>query len=51
MPGARFDEVPEVAALGPDPLEDGIDVARLAEALGRSSLPVKVRIMDQEVRY
>ena len=47
VPGARFDEVPEVAALGPDPLEQGIDVDRLAEALGRSKLPVKVRIMDQ----
>jgi formamidopyrimidine-DNA glycosylase len=47
VPGARFEEVPEVAALGPDPLEQGIDVPRLVEALGRSRLPVKVRIMDQ----
>lgn len=47
VPGARFDEVEEVAALGPDPLEDGIDPARLAEGLARSRLPVKVRIMDQ----
>jgi formamidopyrimidine-DNA glycosylase len=47
VPGARFDEVPEVAALGPDPLEQGIDVDRLGEALGRSKLAVKVRIMDQ----
>lgn len=49
VPGARFDEVPEVAALGPDPLEAGIDRARLAEALARSALPVKVRIMDQAI--
>lgn len=47
VPGARFDEVPEVAALGPDPLEEGIDRERLHEALARSRLPVKVRIMDQ----
>ena len=48
-PGARFDEVPEVAALGPDPLEEGIDPDALAAALARSRLPVKVRIMDQAV--
>jgi formamidopyrimidine-DNA glycosylase len=49
VPGARFGEVPEVAALGPDPLADGIDPAALGEALRRSRLPVKVRIMDQRV--
>jgi len=49
VPGARFEEVPEVAALGPDPLEAGIDGTRLAEALARSRLPVKVRIMDQAI--
>jgi formamidopyrimidine-DNA glycosylase len=47
VPGARFEKVAEVAGLGPDPLEHGIDVERLAEALGRSRLAVKVRIMDQ----
>ncbi len=49
VPGARFDEVPEVAALGPDPLEAGIDPDRLHDALVRSRLPVKVRIMDQAI--
>jgi formamidopyrimidine-DNA glycosylase len=49
VPGARFEEVPEVAALGPDPLEEGIDPARLHAALLRSRLAVKVRIMDQAV--
>jgi formamidopyrimidine-DNA glycosylase len=49
VPGARFDEVPEVAALGADPLERGIDPERLGEALARSRLPVKVRIMDQAI--
>jgi formamidopyrimidine-DNA glycosylase len=47
VPGARFEEVPEVAALGPDPLEAGIDPDRLQAALARSKLPVKVRILDQ----
>jgi formamidopyrimidine-DNA glycosylase len=49
VPGARFDGVPEVAALGPDPLETGIDPERLHAALSRSRLPVKVRIMDQAI--
>jgi formamidopyrimidine-DNA glycosylase len=49
VPGGRFEEVPEVAALGRDPLEAGIDAAALGEALARSRLPVKVRIMDQAV--
>lgn len=47
VPGARFEAVPEVAALGPDPLEEGIDPDRLHEGLARSRLPVKVRVMDQ----
>jgi formamidopyrimidine-DNA glycosylase len=49
VPGARFEELPEIAALGPDPLERGIDVDRLAEGLARSRLPVKVRILDQAI--
>jgi formamidopyrimidine-DNA glycosylase len=49
VPGARFEEVPEVSALGPDPLERGIDPAWLGSLLGRSRLPVKVRIMDQAI--
>lgn len=49
VPGARFEEVAEIAALGPDPLEQGIDRERLHEALARSRLPVKVRIMDQRL--
>jgi formamidopyrimidine-DNA glycosylase len=49
VPGACFDGVPEVAALGPDPLETGIDPERLHAALSRSRLPVKVRIMDQAI--
>jgi formamidopyrimidine-DNA glycosylase len=49
VPGARFEAVPELAGLGPDPLEAGIDRARLAAGLARSRLPVKVRIMDQRL--
>jgi formamidopyrimidine-DNA glycosylase len=47
VPGARFEAVPELAALGPDPLEAGIEAGRLAEGLSRSRLPVKVRLLDQ----
>src|SRR6266568_72760 len=47
VPGARFEGVPEVAALGPDPLEDGIDEGRLAEALARRRIPIKVALLDQ----
>jgi formamidopyrimidine-DNA glycosylase len=49
VPGARFDDVKEVAALGPDPLESGIDVAVLAAALARRAVPVKVALMDQSI--
>jgi formamidopyrimidine-DNA glycosylase len=47
VPGARFDEVPEIAALGNDPLKDGIDVDALAARLARSKRAVKLAIMDQ----
>jgi formamidopyrimidine-DNA glycosylase len=49
VPGARFGALPELQALAPDPLADGIDRGRLAALLARSRLPVKVRIMDQRV--
>jgi formamidopyrimidine-DNA glycosylase len=47
VPGARFDTLADIAALGPDPLDDGIDVDRLADRLARTRLPIKVAIMDQ----
>ena len=47
VPGARFEALPEIEALGPDPLDDGIDVGRLATRLARTRLPIKVAIMDQ----
>jgi formamidopyrimidine-DNA glycosylase len=49
VPGARFDEVPEVADLGPDPLEEGIDAGCLASALARIRRPVKVALMEQSL--
>ncbi len=47
VPGARFEEVPEVAALGPDPLLDGVDPERLRARLARTGRPVKVALLDQ----
>jgi formamidopyrimidine-DNA glycosylase len=47
VPGARFEDVPEVAALGPDPLDKGIDPARLATAFARRKTAVKVAMLDQ----
>lgn len=42
-------DLPEVRALGPDPLVDGIDPEALHARLARSGRPVKVAIMDQGV--
>lgn len=47
VPGARFDELPEIAALGPDPLVDGIAVPALAARLARLRTPIKVALLDQ----
>ncbi|HUK66530.1 MAG TPA: bifunctional DNA-formamidopyrimidine glycosylase/DNA-(apurinic or apyrimidinic site) lyase [Anaeromyxobacteraceae bacterium] len=49
VPGARFELVPEIAALGPDPLECGIDLDRLERALSRRAGPVKVALLDQSL--
>ena len=47
VPGARFDSIPEIAALGPDPLNDGIDVPAFAKRLARLKAPIKVALLDQ----
>ena len=48
VPGADFDALPVIAALGPDPLREGIDAVALAARLAkRRKLPIKVAIMDQ----
>jgi formamidopyrimidine-DNA glycosylase len=49
VPRARFEEVPDLAALGPDPLIDGVDARRLGERLARVALPIKVALLDQTV--
>jgi formamidopyrimidine-DNA glycosylase len=49
VPGARFEEVAELRALGPDPLEQGIDRARLEKLLARSRRPIKVALLDQRL--
>jgi len=49
VPGARFDQVPDLAALGPDPLNDGVDAGRLFQRLQRVRLPIKVALLDQTV--
>ena len=49
VPEARFDQLPELRALGPDPLVDGIDVERLFAKLQATRLPVKVALLDQRV--
>lgn len=47
VPGAAFEEIPEISALGPDPLTDGIDARALHAKLAKISKPIKVAIMDQ----
>lgn len=48
VPGADFGALPVIAALGPDPLREGIDAGALAKRLAkRRKLPIKVAIMDQ----
>jgi formamidopyrimidine-DNA glycosylase len=47
VPDARFDSLADIGALGPDPLNDGIDVDRLKARLARTRLPIKVAILDQ----
>lgn len=49
VPGARFAALPELAALGADPLHDGIDPAVLHARLSRTRRPVKVALMDQSL--
>jgi formamidopyrimidine-DNA glycosylase len=51
VPGACFDAVAELRALGPDPLTDGIEAPRLAERLAGlpARLPIKVALLDQSL--
>jgi formamidopyrimidine-DNA glycosylase len=45
---ARAD-IADWTALGPDPLDDGIDIARFSESLAKSRRAVKEIVMDQRV--
>ena len=47
VPAADFAALAEVAALGPDPLHDGIDPAHLGAGLSATRRPVKVALLDQ----
>jgi formamidopyrimidine-DNA glycosylase len=47
VPAAAFEELGEIAALGPDPLADGIDARALHAKLATVSKSIKVAIMDQ----
>jgi formamidopyrimidine-DNA glycosylase len=47
VPGAAFEELAEISALGPDPLNDGIDARALHDKLAKIGKPIKVAIMDQ----
>jgi formamidopyrimidine-DNA glycosylase len=49
VPRADFASLPELAALGPDPVHDGIDPGRLRERLRATRRPVKVALLDQAV--
>ena len=47
VPAAAFEELGEIAALGPDPLNDGIDAHALHARLASIGKSIKVAIMDQ----
>jgi formamidopyrimidine-DNA glycosylase len=49
VPGAAFEKLPAVAALGPDPLHEGVDPDRLGERLQRSRKAVKPQLLDQRL--
>jgi len=48
-PAEELLDLPEIRALGPDPLIDGIDPGLLAEKFKKTSRSVKVALMDQRV--
>lgn len=48
-PRDRLRTCSAIAELGPDPLRDGVDVARLADVMSRSKRAVRVVLLDQTV--
>jgi formamidopyrimidine-DNA glycosylase len=49
VPDARFEEVEDLLALGPDPLRHGIDREMWRERFGATKRPIKVVLLDQRV--
>jgi formamidopyrimidine-DNA glycosylase len=49
VPEARFDRWPDLTALGPDPMADRIDLARLTARLRATRRAVKVTLLDQSL--
>lgn len=49
VPGARFETLPELAGLGPDPLAEGVDLARLRARLAAGRAPIKLALLDQRL--
>ena len=47
--GARFQQLPEIAALGPDPLHAGVSARDLGARLSRSRRSLKLDLMDQGI--
>lgn len=41
--------IPTLAALGPEPLAEGFDVARFAKQLATTTAPIKARLLDQRL--
>lgn len=49
IPDARFDEVEDLLALGPDPLRHGIDREVWRERFGATKRAIKVVLLDQSI--
>ncbi|EYF06246.1 Formamidopyrimidine-DNA glycosylase [Chondromyces apiculatus DSM 436] len=48
-PASTLPALPDLLALGPDPLRDGVDASALGQAFARTTRPVKVALMDPTV--
>ncbi|MEO7331943.1 MAG: zinc finger domain-containing protein, partial [Minicystis sp.] len=47
--GQPLTDLPEIRALGPDPLLDGIDPSALHDRLARTARPIKIALLDQSL--
>jgi formamidopyrimidine-DNA glycosylase len=48
-PAGALENLPEIRALGADPVRDGVDPARLGDALGHTRRAVKVALLDGRI--